>query len=112
MFLAGCSTGAAGRQHDEAFSLATAFLAAGARTAFGTLWKVPDAETSVLMFLVHHHLNTGGCTPAEALRRAQLWMLDTRREPPGAMPAELRGHVIGPALAAPASWAAFTHQGR
>ncbi|WP_328475407.1 CHAT domain-containing protein [Actinoplanes sp. NBC_00393] len=112
VFLAGCSTGAAGRQHDEAFSLATAFLAAGARTAFGTLWKVPDAETSVLMFLVHHHLNTGGCTPAEALRRAQLWMLDTRREPPGAMPAELRGHVIGPALAAPASWAAFTHQGR
>jgi CHAT domain-containing protein len=42
--LAACTTNLGGAD-DEALSLATAFLAAGARTAFATLWRVPDAST-------------------------------------------------------------------
>ncbi|MFF5289933.1 CHAT domain-containing protein [Paractinoplanes globisporus] len=111
VFLAACTTGLTGIDHDEAFSLTTAFLAAGARTAFGSLWPVPDEETSVLMYLVHHHL-AEGCTPVDALHRAQLWMLDPERKPPAGMPAELVRHCDGPRPAEPRCWAAFTHQGR
>ncbi|MGK5682178.1 CHAT domain-containing protein [Actinoplanes sp. URMC 104] len=111
VFLAACTTGLTGLDHDEAFSLTTAFLAAGARTAFGSLWQVPDAETSVLMFVVHHHL-AQGCAPVDALHRAQLWMLDPDRRPPAGMPPELARHCTGPRPSEPRCWAAFTHQGR
>ncbi|MFI5889760.1 CHAT domain-containing protein [Actinoplanes sp. NPDC051513] len=116
VFLAACATGVAGADHDEAFSLATAFLAAGAHTVFGSLWPVPDEETSLLMFLVHHFLNEHGlneqrCAPADALRHAQLWMLDPDREPPAGMPPELARHCRNPRAAEPRSWAAFTHRG-
>ncbi|MEV4352047.1 CHAT domain-containing protein [Actinoplanes sp. NPDC049596] len=111
VFLAACTTGVVGARHDEAFSLATAFLSAGARTVFGSLWRVPDEETSLLMFLVHHHLNTGRCSPADALRQAQLWMLDPDRAVPPTMPAELARHGTSPRLADPLCWAGFTHQG-
>jgi len=111
VFLAACTTGRTGIDHDEAFSLTTAFLAAGAHTAFGSLWPVPDEETSMLMYVVHHHL-AAGCGPADALHRAQLWMLDPDRRPPAGMPDELARHTAGPRPAEPRCWAAFTHQGR
>jgi len=111
VFLAACTTGRTGIDHDEAFSLTTAFLAAGAHTAFGSLWPVPDEETSMLMYLVHHHL-AAGCAPADALHRAQLWMLDPDRRPPAGMPDELARHSAGRRPAEPRCWAAFTHQGR
>jgi CHAT domain-containing protein len=110
--LAACTTNVPSGVYDEAFSLSTAFLAAGARTVFGSLWPVPDAETSVLMFLVHHYLNAESRTPADALHRAQLWMLDPWRRPPPGMPADLAAHCGSPELADPVSWAAFTHMGR
>jgi hypothetical protein len=112
VFLAACTTSVTGADHDEAFSLSTAFLAAGARTVFGSLWSVPDAETSVLMFLVHHFLNAENCAPADALHRAQLWMLDPWRRPPPGMPAELAAHCGSTELADPVAWAAFNHMGR
>ncbi|MEU9514828.1 CHAT domain-containing protein [Micromonospora sp. NPDC048169] len=112
VFLAACTTGVTHTDHDEAFSLSTAFLAAGARTVFGSLWAVPDAETSLLMFIVHHFLNTEGCEPVDALHRAQRWMLDPQRRPPPGMPAELSRQATGDSVARPESWAAFTHSGR
>jgi CHAT domain-containing protein len=111
VFLAACTTGATGADHDEVFSLATAFLAAGARTVFGSLWPVPDAETSVLMFMVHHFLAESH-TPADALHRAQRWMLDPWRRPPPEMPAELATNCGSSDLANPMAWAAFLHLGR
>ncbi|AEB45355.1 CHAT domain-containing protein [Micromonospora maris] len=112
VFLAACTTNLAGGLPDEAFSLATAFLAAGAQTVFGSLWSVPDVGTSLLMYQVHHFLYEQGCAPAEALHRAQLWMLDPDREPPEGMPAELATHCSRVDNAAPLAWAAFTHLGR
>jgi CHAT domain-containing protein len=70
--LSACSTSVTGSAHDEAVSLASAFLAGGATSVFGTLWKVPDINTSVIMFMLHHHLSVDGYDPIDALRRAQL----------------------------------------
>ncbi|OJY45947.1 CHAT domain-containing protein [Pseudonocardia sp. 73-21] len=110
--LAACSTIVSGADYDEAFSLATAFLAAGARTAYGSMWTVPDRYTSRLMFMVHHYRRVEGCTPAVALHRARRWSRDPHRVPPDGMP---------PALAAswrsalpsddPVAWAGCLHVG-
>lgn len=112
VFLAACATNVTGIHHDEAFSLATAFLAAGAHTVFGTLWPVRDEETSLFMYLVHHHLNVDGLAPSDALHRAQRWMLDPQRQPPPGMPIELATRCRNDALALPIAWAGFTHLGR
>jgi CHAT domain-containing protein len=112
VFLAACTTNVGGTDYDEAFGLSTAFLAAGARTVFGSLWPVPDAETSLLMYLVHHFINVDLRPPADALLGAQLWMLDPARRPPAGMPAELARRAARPEAADPLSWAAFTHLGR
>jgi hypothetical protein len=110
--LAACSTNVSGDDYDEAFSLATAFLAAGARTAFGSMWTVPDRYTSRLMFMVHHYREVEGCPPAVALHQARLWAMDPDRVAPLSMP---------PALAAswpdalpsddPVAWAGCLHVG-
>lgn len=112
VLLAACRSHVSGRGHNEAYSLATAFLVAGARSVVGSLWPVPDDATSVLMFLTHHFLRTEGEPPARALRRAQLWMLDPARELPAALPAPLaeRARRIDPDDLS--AWAGFTHLGQ
>ncbi|MBK3389687.1 CHAT domain-containing protein [Streptomyces sp. DEF1AK] len=109
--LAACRSHVSGRGHNEAYSLATAFLVAGAHTVLGSLWQVPDDATSVLMYLTHRHLREGD-PPVAALRRAQLVLVDPGRAGLGELP---------PALAARAAridpddltgWAAFAHLGR
>jgi CHAT domain-containing protein len=109
--LAACTTSVPSGAYDEAFSLSTAFLAAGARTVLGSLWPVPSNATSLLMFMVHHYLRAEGMRPADALNRAQRWMLDPGRVVPSTMPQALAGRV--PALDAGdvTAWAGFTHQG-
>jgi hypothetical protein len=110
--LAACTTNVPSGRYDEAFSLSTAFLAAGARTVFGSLWPVPSGATSLLMFMAHHFLRVERLPPAEALHRAQLWMLDPDRVPPHTMPPGLAARATDPAAADVAAWAGFTHQGR
>jgi CHAT domain-containing protein len=112
VFLAACTTSVGGADYDEAFSLATTFLAAGAHTVFGSLWPVPDSHTSLLMYLVHHFFNVDSCAPVDALHRAQLWMLDPGRRPPDGMPGALARLCADPGAADPVSWAGFTHLGR
>ncbi|MGW8765647.1 CHAT domain-containing protein [Streptomyces sp. NPDC055815] len=110
--LAACRSNVSGRGHNEAYSLATAFLVAGARSVVGSLWPVPDDATSLLMFLTHHYLRTEGEPPAKALRRAQLWMLDPARELPEALPPLLaeRARSVDPDDLS--AWAGFTHLGQ
>ena len=109
--LAACWSNVSSRGYDEAYSLATAFLVAGAHTVLGSLWPVPDEDTSLLMYMTHHYLRREALPPGQALRRAQLWMLDPRRRTPPEMPARLavRARYIRPDNLT--GWAGFTHQG-
>ncbi|MER6140143.1 CHAT domain-containing protein [Streptomyces sparsogenes] len=110
--LAACTTHVSGYGHDEAFSLSTAFLVAGARSVIGSLWRVPDSSTSVLMFMTHHYLRQGAAGPGEALRMAQLWMLDPGREVPATMPSPLRERSQDLGAGDIIAWAGFTHLGQ
>ncbi|RQX01853.1 CHAT domain-containing protein [Micromonospora inaquosa] len=109
--LAACTTNVAGEEYDEALTLSTAFLVAGAGSVVGSLWAVPSASTGLLMYMLHHFLREGPGDPGEALRRAQLWMLDPRRRVPDGA-ADLLRQVNPDRLAEPYRWAGFTHLGR
>ena len=109
--LAACSTGRSGRGLDEAFSLSTTLLAGRVRSVVSANWSVPDAATSVLMFMFHHFLREEGMRPADALREAQLCMVGCRK-PPEEMPKRLRGHFRTRQESDITSWAAFVHTGR
>jgi hypothetical protein len=111
MVLSSCSSDVTGDDHDEALTLATAFLAAGAVAAVATRWPVLDRLVGVVTFALHHFLTTG-LPAAEALRRAQLWLLDPDRAPLPGMPVPLRRRCRNPLLADVSVWAAFGHQGR
>ena len=108
--LSACMTDMADKDHDEALTLASALLAAGASGVIGARWPVPDDATAPFMVMFHHFLSNGQPHPADALRAAQLWMLDDNRVVPGDLPEELSSAMALP-LTGPYFWAAFTHQG-
>jgi CHAT domain-containing protein len=62
---------------DEVVSLATGVLQAGAGGVVATLWSVDDVSTAALMARFYQLWRTSGVEPAEALRRAQLWVRST-----------------------------------
>ena len=109
--LAACRSGESGRGFDEVFSLATTLLANNTRTVISAQWAVPDAATSMLMFMFHYYLRAKELRPVDALREAQLWMIGDR-EPPKAMPPELTRRLAERHTSEVASWAAFIHTGR
>ena len=109
--LAACRTGLSINGYDEAYSLGSAFLAAGARSVLSTHWAVPDTSTSVLMFMFHRYLRVEGRPAWAALHAAQSWMLDPAREIPEDMPRALRDRVEDADPARVVGWAAFSHSG-
>ncbi|MEU8068933.1 CHAT domain-containing protein [Micromonospora sp. NPDC049151] len=110
--LAACGSGVCGRADDEAFSLSTTLLANTASAVVGAQWSVPDAATSVLMYMFHHYLRREGLAPADALRAAQRWMISDTRQVPAEMPDVLRAALGRTTTADPVGWAAFVHFGR
>ncbi|MFE0145842.1 CHAT domain-containing protein [Nonomuraea sp. NPDC059007] len=110
--LAACGSDLTSSHHDEALTLATAFVAGGAVGAVGARWPVDDFPTAVLMSMFHHYLNSGYDDPAVALRAAQLWMIDPRRRVPARLAADVIARLAETPLHEPESWAAFTYQGR
>ncbi|MBX2859270.1 MAG: CHAT domain-containing protein [Cellvibrionaceae bacterium] len=56
--------------------LAGVALKAGARSALGSLWNIGDQSTALLMQSFYRHLYLHGVSKAEALRRAQLSLLE------------------------------------
>ncbi|MGW3101647.1 CHAT domain-containing protein [Streptomyces sp. NPDC001100] len=112
--LANCTSDLTVSDHDEALTLATAFLSAGATAVVGSRWDVADdPRTTALMLVLHHRLRAGD--PAgDALRAAQLWMLDPRRTVPNELAAcggvfreaEQRG------MDELEVWSAFAHHGQ
>ncbi|MBL7258023.1 CHAT domain-containing protein [Paractinoplanes lichenicola] len=109
--LAACRTGLSIHGYDEAYSLGTALLAGGARSVLTTQWGIPDRATSVLMFLFHHYLVTHQQPPWQALRDAQLWMLDPAHDL-DVLPGPLRTQLAGADSADVAAWAGFMHWGQ
>jgi hypothetical protein len=109
--LAACLSDLTNGDHDEALTLATTFLSAGAASVIGTQWEVSDARTAVLMFMTYEFLRVEGGRPADALRAAQLWMLDPARAIPADMPPELAAEASRQVLDDPAAWAGFVHHG-
>lgn len=73
--LAGCRTADTPDRVPKAFSLADAFLAAGASTVVATLWDLPDDFASEQFSLSLHEQLRRGKTPGAAVRAAQLAML-------------------------------------
>ncbi|MFD5621426.1 CHAT domain-containing protein [Streptomyces yangpuensis] len=109
--LSACQTDLSRRDHDEALTLTTAFAAAGARDVVGSRWLAQDSASALLMAVFHHHLVVGRLSPVDALRAAQLWMLDPHRENPGSLRGDLLREMGQPGLERTALWAAFIHQG-
>ncbi|WP_353946638.1 CHAT domain-containing protein [Streptomyces sp. HUAS MG91] len=117
--LANCVSDLTLSAHDEALTLSTALLSAGAASVVGSRWSVvDDRRTSILMYMFHHYLSGHGHaeapeaagSPADALRAAQLWMLDPHRT----VPAALRGIAVETPdrpFTSPRIWAAFAHHG-
>ncbi|XVV04480.1 CHAT domain-containing protein [Actinosynnema sp. CA-248983] len=110
--MAACHTGRSIHGYDEAYSLGTAFLAGGVRTVLSTHWAIPDKSTSALMYVFHHHLREDRMAPWEALRAAQMWMLQPDRVPPPGMPERLWSVTAGHDHAHVVAWAGFVHGGR
>jgi CHAT domain-containing protein len=110
--LAACHTGRSIHGYDEAYSLGTMFLAAGARSVLSTQWSIPDQDTSLLMYMFHHFVVVERRAPWDALRRAQMWMLDRDRQPPWHMPRPLRRMLEDTEPAGVVAWAGFVHWGQ
>ncbi|MER6348638.1 CHAT domain-containing protein [Streptomyces sp. NPDC001595] len=110
--LSACQTDLTRRDHDEALTLTTAFVASGARDVVGSRWTTRDSASALMMAVFHHYLAVDGLSPVDALRAAQLWMLDPDRKNPGSLRGRLLDELAkGPRLDRLASWAAFIHQG-
>lgn len=110
--LSACLTDLAQVDHDEALTLASALLAAGASAVIGARWPADDRCTAPLMVMLHHFLNNGHPRPADALRAAQLWMLDKDRASLTGLPPELANAFDrGRSFDAPHAWAAFACHG-
>jgi CHAT domain-containing protein len=79
--LSACQTGQGQNRRGEGVtSMARAFLLAGSRNVLCSLWSVDDAKTADLMTAMYSRLSEGS-NAADALRAAQLQMID-RAEPP------------------------------
>jgi len=75
--LSACQT-AAGDDR-SALGLAGIAIKAGARSALGTLWFINDRAASQVISDFYAHLGDGGNSKAEALRLAQLELIEDRR---------------------------------
>ena len=62
-----------------ALGLAGVAVRSGARSTLATLWSVRDRATAILMAQFYRELGEPGLSKAEALRRAQLSLLQERR---------------------------------
>jgi CHAT domain-containing protein len=109
--LGACMSDLADVDHDEALTLASAFLAAGATGVIGASWPAADRATALLMLIFHHVLSGTGAHPADALREAQLWMLGRSHQEPDALPTALASAALLRSRGNIHAWAAFTYQG-
>ncbi|NEQ24526.1 MAG: CHAT domain-containing protein, partial [Microcoleus sp. SIO2G3] len=82
LVLSACET-AVGDER-AALGLAGVAVRSGARSTLATLWQVDDESTAKLMIQLYQELKDTEISKAEALRRAQLWLMqqDSKYESP------------------------------
>jgi CHAT domain-containing protein len=118
VMLSACETGLGSQARGQGvLGLQRAFHAAGAETVIGTLWRVDDAATTLLVEQFYANLWEKGLSRSEALRAAQLFVLhnpklvEDRRAAlfpqSERLPKDAKNRVSHPAL-----WAAFVLSGR
>jgi CHAT domain-containing protein len=106
--LSACSTGLGQTAGGEGLlGLQRAFQTAGARAVVSTLWQVNDSVTTELMQPFYSKLWKEKLPAMEALREAQLAILQQGREVLAADPKDRKGAQ----LASPKAWAAFVFSG-
>jgi hypothetical protein len=110
--LAACVSDITPSDYDEALTLSTAFLAAGAVSVVGSRWEISDRVTPALMFMFHYFLRRESMAAADALQATQEWMLDPDRAVPPEMDPVIRDAFRTHDCTDIAAWAAFIHQGR
>ena len=105
--LSACDTGRGQVAGGEGvLGLQCAFQLAGARSVVASLWSVPDEETHQLMREFYRRVwSDKPLAKAEALRQAQLWMLDNWKPRGGLMSEGPKGPPP------PYVWAAFVLSG-
>jgi CHAT domain-containing protein/Tfp pilus assembly protein PilF len=105
--LSACETGLGELAGGEgALGLQRAFQIAGARSSITSLWSVPDQATAEMMKRMYSNRLEKGLAAAEALREAQLWVLNNG-EKVGAFDQKPTGSKRTP----PKFWAAFSLSG-
>jgi CHAT domain-containing protein len=77
LVLSACETASGDAR--AALGLAGAAIRSGARSTVGTLWQVNDESTSMLMAEFYQQLAKSKISTAEALRNAQLMLLNNRQ---------------------------------
>lgn len=92
--LSACETALGEVKYGEGIlGLARAFYCAGARAVCASMWKVSDAATALLMARFYEEVVKNGLSKAEALRAAQLALINSNK------------------LSSPKFWAAFVLSG-
>ena len=78
--LSACQTALADRRSNgiEIANVSYSFLQTGVKAVIASLWQVNDSSTSLLMQQFYKNLATGKLTKAEALRQAQLSLLQRK----------------------------------
>jgi tetratricopeptide (TPR) repeat protein len=75
--LSACESGIEVREASgDITALAASFLRAGAPAVIAALWNIDDYASGLLMRRFYGEMLEGNAAPAEALRRAQLWLRD------------------------------------
>lgn len=97
--LSACGSGLGEARGGEGLiGLRRAFRMAGAKTVISSLWPISDRATAELMEMFYRNLLTRGLGRGEALRAAQLSMIQSNR-------AKYQGNAL------PTTWAAFVLDG-
>jgi len=105
--LSACETGLGEiKEGDGVLGLQRAFQLAGVRTTVTSLWQVPDVSTSTLMIRFYENRLKKGSSALEALREAQLWVLNNGMDAGVLTEAPKNGRRTPPVY-----WAAFTLAG-
>jgi CHAT domain-containing protein len=91
--LSACETAVGGGQGQEVEGMAVTVQNRGAKGVIATLWPVADNTTALLMRQMYALRQGNGLSKAEALRRAQVDLMQGRLEAPKS--GQKRGKIVG-----------------